>query len=245
MLILNWKMNLSCDKELTLFNQILKLDTGKLKLAVAPSFLTIREIGSLLRQNDNYTNIFLAGQDCSQEMSGNFTGQISAQNLKNSGCSYCIVGHYESRAWQHLSDQQVLKKTHNCLKTDLIPIVCVGAKVKGYSEMEKLVNTYLRAINPIQPKTLIFAYEPARAIGTKKTESISLIETMAEIIKTQAGRHPWKTKVVYGGSVNSKNIISLNKVKILDGFLIGNSGTDFQEVKKMVDLLRPGRMDLR
>jgi triosephosphate isomerase len=203
------------------------------------------------------TNVHVGGQDCAPIIKGAATGAISAESLKQAGCSYCIVGHSEQR-YQFFTpktapeleervaiNQLVVQKFLAAVSQKLIPIICVGENL--WQKKQGLTNTIIsEQLEPIcaaiaQQKLLsplcIIAYEPIWAIGSGITPSNEEIASTIQHIQTiilEANLAKDAFSFVYGGSVSSDNINTLKQICEIDGFLIGKSSTDFQELEKIV-----------
>ncbi|USO02626.1 MAG: triosephosphate isomerase [Alphaproteobacteria bacterium] len=152
----------------------------------------------------------VGAQNCSQYYKGSYTGEVSAEMLKDSGCSYVIVGHSERRAFE--TEAVVLEKARRVIEAGMTPIIC---------------SAELMDID-LDPKSYMIAYEPVWAIGTGKTPKPSEIFLMVNAFKM---RTECET-VLYGGSVNSKNADSLRDA--CDGFLIGGASLDVMEMQNII-----------
>jgi len=157
------------------------------------------------------SDLAVGAQNCSPYYKGAYTGEISADMLKDAGCSYVIVGHSERRKQE--SEATVIEKASRAIEEGLTPIICSG----------ELVDIDL------DPDAYWIAYEPAWAIGTGKTPSPSDIFLMVNAFKA---RTDCKT-VLYGGSVNSKNAASLKDA--CDGFLIGGASLNVAEMQGIME----------
>lgn len=230
-------MNLCTNEELELFCKIIKHEDLGHNIVICPSFLSIRECAKNLFEQNPESTIFLGAQDCSEHPSGNYTGQVSAKSIKDAGCTHCIIGHYETRKAHKLYERDIVDKLRSALSVGLVPIVCLGAESTTPEEVEHQAHLYKDVIDSKELAQIIFVYEPALAIGTGKsatTESIALMTGKIKDVFSDLGN---KAKILYGGSVthsNSKEILEINH---LDGFLVGNSSLNFQEVKKLLECL--------
>ncbi|KKP35958.1 MAG: Triosephosphate isomerase [candidate division TM6 bacterium GW2011_GWF2_32_72] len=242
--ICNWKMQLTLKEELNFFKTNKKeleelSQKNKSKIILCPSFLSIPEISK------NIGSLNLGAQDCSDQISGAVTGQISAKSLQEVGCSYCIVGHSERRKFNCETSITTGKKANLLLEQNLTPIICIGENEKEYKQGEtknilaKQIDEVFQQIKIEEIKKdqmLLIAYEPIWAIGTGLTPTSKELEEIfswLEAFLKQKG--VFYFKILYGGSVSNKTIQSLNSIKNIDGFLIGGSSLDFQELKKIVD----------
>lgn len=164
---------------------------------------------------------------CSYE-DGGYTGEISAKQLRSIGVKYTIVGHSERRINLKETDIDINKKIKCALKENLKVILCVGETLeelnllKKYVVLKKQIRNALYDIEDLS--NVIISYEPVWSIGTNKMPEISEIERTCSFIKQLVfDMFKKNIKVLYGGSINEKNISKLNKIDILDGFLIGSA----------------------
>ena len=181
------------------------------------------------------TPIEIGAQNCNEnENYGPFTGQVNSKMLKNVGANYVILGHSENRQAGE-NNKLINLKIQSAIKSNLRVIFCIGETFKEKRKkvtkkvLTKQINKGLYKIR--KKKNILIAYEPVWAIGSglipKEKE---LFETI-NFIKNKAKG----IKVLYGGSVNPKNINDLKKISSLDGFLIGGAS---QSSKKFIDIVK-------
>ena len=238
--IANWKMygdlkSLKSLKKVIRFIKTTKLK--KFKIIYCPPFTLLNSFVKKFKK----TNISIGAQNCHyEETYGPFTGSISSKMIKTIGCKYVIIGHSESRD-QGDTDIIINKKIRSSLKNKINIIFCFGETLKDRNKKltKKIIKKQLsKALNKIQKKqNIFFAYEPVWAIGTgfipKLNELISNINYIKKLLKISYKiKSP---KVLYGGSVSSKNIGDLKKINLLDGFLIGGSS---QKANKFIDIIK-------
>jgi triosephosphate isomerase len=185
--------------------------------------------------------IAIGGQDCHAEKSGAFTGDISAEMLKDSGASAVILGHSERRQYHGETDDQVAAKTRAAWRAGLMAIVCVGETEAQRDDGEAL-NIVARQIAASLPGgatagNTAIAYEPVWAIGTGRTPTLAEIAQMhAHIRKCLGGG---QIRILYGGSVkpsNAKEILALAEV---GGALAGGASLNSQEFRAIFSTARP------
>ena len=160
--------------------------------------------------------------------------------IKNLGAKYIIIGHSENRAAGD-TDSTINKKIYSALKSNLSVIFCIGETLS--QKRKKLTNTILKSqiINGLRNlktnKKIILAYEPVWSIGSglipKNSELLKNILFIKKILKKISMLK--NTKILYGGSVNPKNIKVLNNIDELDGYLIGGAS---QNSKKLIDIVK-------
>ena len=99
------------------------------------------------------------------------------------------------------------------------------------------LDDVLTKIDKTKLNDLYVAYEPIWAIGSGMTPSIFEIESITNYIKEYLSSKNINAKVLYGGSVNEKNIEELNNIEVLDGFLVGGASNDYNKVIKMCEII--------
>ena len=186
--------------------------------------------------------ISLGAQNCHyHEGYGAFTGSVSASMLKNMGAEYIILGHSENRL-EGETNQMIRKKIISALNQKLNVVFCIGEtyneKKNGetFSILRKQIKNSLN--KKCNKNKIILAYEPVWSIGTNKIPKINDLKHTIKFIKKDF-RTIFKTnkfpKVLYGGSVNHKNIRLLSSITEIDGFLIGGAS---QSAKKFIDIIK-------
>lgn len=175
----------------------------------------------------NY-NFSVGSQNVCAYEDGGYTGEISARQLHSIGVKYTIIGHSERRIKLKETDIEINKKIKNALDSHLKVILCIG-ETKEENELLKkdvVIKRQLRnaLFNIDDISNIIIAYEPVWAVGTnntpKKQELIKTINYIKRIILNMYGKD---IKVIYGGSINEKNINDFNEIKELAGFLVGSA----------------------
>ena len=174
-------------------------------------------------------------QDISMYDLGSHTGEISAEQAKNLGVTYAIVGHSERRKYNKETDAEINQKIIKGLENDLKVILCIGEN-KGEDKLKVIEKQLLEDLNDINNiDNLIIAYEPIWCIGTGITPTNEQIEATISFIQTIIReRFGQSVKVLYGGSVDKDNINTLKKINNLSGFLIGKASTDYRQLKEIV-----------
>ena len=186
--------------------------------------------------------ISLGVQNCHHHQgNGPFTGSVNASMLKKAGAEYIILGHSENRS-EGETNQLIKKKIVSSLKQKLNIIYCIGEtlkeknKGKTFSILRKQINGSLN--KNFNMNKVIFAYEPVWSIGTNRIPKINELKNTIEFIKKYCKKNLKMKKfptVLYGGSVNDKNIRLFSSVYQIDGFLIGGAS---QSSKKFIDIIR-------
>ncbi len=245
LIIFNWKMNPLTFKEAKrIFNSILY--PKKAELVIAPPFIYLND----LKVKNKNSKIRLAAQDVFWENQGAYMGEISPTMLKNLDVEYVIIGHAERRKYLGETDEMINKKVLAALKTGLRVVLCVGENLKIHKKDRKIVEKFIKSqlakdlrgltqSYKLKAKKLIVAYDPIWAIGTGRPCPPEDASKMIKFIKRiMAAKYKLQTtKVIYGGSVDSKNIKNFVKYKEIDGALVGGASLRSKEVKKIIQLL--------
>lgn len=170
------------------------------------------------------------------------TGEVNASQLVELGVKYCLVGHYERRKYAYEDNKQINRKIKLLIKKMIIPVLCIGEAQKEYDEgvtsavIKKQLDTALNDIEDLDPKEIIFAYEPVWAIGSGKHPSNSdILKAIAFIKKELKDKYKNQYSVIYGGSVTKDNLESLNKIDMLDGYLVGSSSSKVEDLKYIIE----------
>ncbi len=237
----NWKMNGLFEQlnEIRLLDEMIEKDGQKNVCAIicppATLLFEARRVGK-------FGNVELGGQDCHQEKSGAYTGDISALMLKDAGAQFVIVGHSERRSAYNESDEIVKNKAKAALKAGLTPIICLGEskEEREQGRAQEIVLNQLSGSIPAQLEAdIIVAYEPVWAIGTGLVPSLSDIDEIHNAIRAELkklyGARGQITPILYGGSMkpdNAKDILALQNV---NGGLVGGASLrakDFIQIIK-------------
>ena len=178
------------------------------------------------------SNIAIGAQNMHWEPKGAYTGEISADMLKECGVQYVIVGHSERRQYFGETDETVNKRTRAVIAAGMTPVTCVGETLEeregGVTEkvLDRQLETGLAGIADITK--VVIAYEPVWAIGTGRTatdrqaqETIAYIRR--KIAELFGGTAAQKVRILYGGSMNAGNCKGLMAQPDIDGGLIGGA----------------------
>ena len=233
--IANWKMYgglnslNSLDKVVKFFKTFKKKNL--IKIVYCPPSTLIGPMSKKL----NKTNIETGAQNCHEQDSyGAFTGSVNSKMLKNIGAKYIIIGHSENRQAGE-DDRLINLKIKSALKSGLKVIFCIGESLKEKRKKitKKILNKQLKlGLQTIKSKNkIIIAYEPVWSIGTGLIPKTNDLFKTINFIKKKLR----KNKVLYGGSVNPKNINYLKSINNIDGYLIGGAS---QDPKKFIDIIK-------
>ena len=233
-IVANWKLNGSID---FIEQYLQELNCSKLEnsnncgIICTPSVYFHKLVGRL-------NPLFLGGQDCSNYSEGAYTGEVSATMLKDASCQFCIIGHSERRQIFGQSNEDVCIKAMNLIANNINPIICIGEtfEEKNQNLTKDIIYTQISKSVPKNATKdfVIIAYEPIWAIGTGKIPSLEEIDNIHFFIKNEI-QNIENYKILYGGSVNSKNASEIMDLKNVDGVLVGGASLDALEYKKIMN----------
>ena len=234
----NWKMNMTAESGKQLITELKPLVKGaKCEIALCVPAILIPAMVKAAKGS----KIKIGAQNVHFAKSGAYTGEISADMLKEYGVKYVIIGHSERRQYFGETDQTVNKRTLAALENELTPIVCVGETLEERegNKTEKVLARQLETgLNGIEDITkVVIAYEPVWAIGTGKTATDGQAQETIAYIRKKLGklfgvRNANKVRIQYGGSMNANNCKGLMAQPDIDGGLIGGASlkTDFATI---------------
>lgn len=191
-------------------------------------------------------DISVGAQNCHDQATGTYTGELSAAMVAETGATYVILGHSERRASFGDTDSWVATKTSAVQKAGLKPIVCVGESrtEREAGHAEEVVGSQLAGSIPADAdgRNLVIAYEPVWAIGTGLTPTIEDIATIHDHIRgcltTRFGaKVADKIQILYGGSVKPENAKEILALKDVAGALIGGAGLDMKSLAAIAALV--------
>lgn len=243
----NWKMYLDFNESVALATKLAeeKFLSEKVELAVFPSALALSNIIEIF----SGTAIGAGAQDITWFPKGAYTGAVSALMFKDLGCKYTLVGHSERRHVFGETDEEVRKKIEASLDADLIPVICIGETKEDRAEGKReyrLKKQLMKAFENLElnDKEIIVAYEPVWAIskgGVGEPCSPAEADDVQGWIKNELKQYlSVAVPVIYGGSVDEKNVNSYLLQPMVAGVLVGSASTKLtiflsliKEVEKM------------
>jgi triosephosphate isomerase (TIM) len=190
------------------------------------------------------TPVAIGGQDCHAEAAGAYTGDISAEMLRDAGATAVIVGHSERRRYHGESDAAVRAKALAARRAGLLAIICVGETraERDAGRTSEVLRTQLNGSLPDDGQRVAIAYEPVWAIGTGLTPTRDDIAEMHAFIRervlsrfAETGRD---VGILYGGSVKPGNARDLLRVDNVDGALVGGASLKAEEFLAIADVYR-------
>ena len=184
-------------------------------------------------------SVILGSQNIAEHNTNNQTGEVTGDQLNSLGVEYTLIGHSERRKNNFENNQIINNKIRNALSSKIIPILCIGENKEEKEKQETfevIKKELLEAIKYVNINKMVIAYEPIWSIGTGNVPTVEDINKVVQFIKSILKEKEIFAEVLYGGSVNSSNI-SVLKTTMVDGFLLGSSGTDSQELIKIIEII--------
>ncbi len=224
----NWKMNKTIAETVAFIEAVDKEVTETATWGIATPYLALQEAKKCAK------NLIVSAENLHFKDNGAYTGEVSAEMLKEIGVEWVIIGHSERRQYFGETDETVNLKTLQALKNDITPIVCVGETLEQFEAgiTEEVVRTQTNAaFQNCCPKCMqkvVIAYEPVWAIGTGKTATNEIAETTCAIIRDEINKMFGQEaadaiRIQYGGSVKPEGLKALLEQPNIDGALVGGA----------------------
>jgi triosephosphate isomerase (TIM) len=241
----NWKMNKSFDDAMALTSEVVNMIndeyTGSALTVLIPPFLYVNSVSRMVKGN-----VYSGAQNCHQEVSGAFTGEISAAMIKSCGAEYVIIGHSERRQYFGETNALLAKKVDAALANNLTAIYCCGETLeereanKHFDVLKSQINEGLFHLTNEQMQHVVVAYEPVWAIGTGKTASTAQAQEVhafiRNLLKEKFGALVSENVTIqYGGSVKADNAFELFSAPDIDGALVGGAAL---QSRSFVDIVK-------
>lgn len=241
----NWKMNMDYAEGISLFSEIVNMvrdeKKGDQQAIICAPFIHLNSLAKL-----GGTTVHIGAQNCHQNASGAYTGEISAKMIKSVGCSFVIIGHSERRQYFAETDALLAEKTKAALANGLTPIFCIGETLDErnngdyFNVIKSQLTNGIFSLSAEDFAKIVIAYEPVWAIGTGLTASSDQAQEVHAFIRaeiaTQFGSEIAEgVSILYGGSCNPKNAAELFAQQDIDGGLIGGASLksrDFTDIVK-------------
>jgi triosephosphate isomerase len=241
----NWKMNMDYAEGVSLFSEIVNMvrdeKKGDQQAIICAPYIHLNSLAKL-----GGTTVQIGAQNCHQNESGAYTGEISAKMIKSVGCNYVIIGHSERRQYFAENDLLLAEKTKAALAHDLIPIFCIGETLdeRNNGDYFEVIKSQLTNgvfdLTATEFAKIVIAYEPVWAIGTGLTASSDQAQEVHAFIRSEIAAKFGSeiaegTSILYGGSCNPKNAAELFAQQDIDGGLIGGASLksrDFTDIVK-------------
>ena len=243
----NWKMHKTVHEAVVFVKEFRSLvkDVVDVEIVVAPAFTAVHAAAEAARNSA----VGVAAQDLHWEKQGAFTGEVSAQMVREAGAEYVVIGHSERRQLFGESDQTVNRKLQAAIGAGLIPIVCIGETLderEGNTTLDVLdrqIRNGFDGITGEQMAGLVVAYEPVWAIGTGRTATAAQAQEAHAHIRHRlrqwfGGPAADGCHVIYGGSVKPDNTAELVGQPDVDGALVGGASLDVKGFHDIVSRAR-------
>jgi len=211
-----------------------------IQVGVAPPFVYLEAVGQALAGS----TVLLGAQDCYHKDKGAFTGEISADMLKDLSVSFCLAGHSERRHVLHESSELVALKAAAIYNAGLTLVHCVGEKLaeRDAGQTLEVVRRQLAELDRKidDPARLVIAYEPVWAIGTGRNATPAQAQEVHAFIR-QTLASMWnrdfasRVRIQYGGSVTPENAAELFSQADVDGGLIGGASLKAESFIRIVN----------
>lgn len=218
-LICNHKNKLTYNELKKYTNRLKNIDTSKVKFIVCPSLPYIY----------NFIDYELCSQDISQYEEV-ITGETTGKQLKELLIKYVLIGHAERRKYLKENNEVLIRKIKMANKNDIKVIYCVTEEESDLDSAKRKIKEYVDSVNLYLKEDAIIAYEPIWAIGNDLELDYNYINEIISYIKELTNK-----EVIYGGSVNEKNIDNFINNPQIEGFLISNSGLDLDKLSQIIN----------
>lgn len=235
----NWKLHKNPQETRTFLSEFgaLNLASGEREVVFFPPATSLEAAAV----STTATKIKWGSQNCHSEVKGAFTGEISAQVVKDLGGHYVLLGHSERRTIFGETDAGVAKKVKLVQSLNLTPMICIGETLpeREAGRTMHVLETQLQQGLALADKSkeMVIAYEPVWAIGTGKVATTEQVrEAHLEISKILSRLSlPQSTAILYGGSVKPDNAKELLSVPHVGGFLVGGASLEVKSFQQIVE----------
>ncbi|MEM6793739.1 MAG: triose-phosphate isomerase [Acidobacteriota bacterium] len=235
----NWKMNMLREEAASFCAALASSGSlaGGATVAIFPSAVLL----DCVREGLAGTDAQLGGQDVHPETAGAHTGDHSAAQLRDAGCTWALCGHSERRQNHGEDDRLVARKAAAAQRAGLRPMVCLGETRGERSDGATLdvLERQLAAALEVGLEKFALAYEPVWAIGTGETATPEIAQEAHAHLRSVLGRKLGKDRaekipILYGGSAKPENVEELYDQPDIDGFLIGGASLDPNKFSAMI-----------
>lgn len=243
----NWKMHKDHLEAIQLVQQLayhLKHeDYDGQHVVLCPPFTALRSVQTLIQAEK--LPLLLGAQDVHRDVSGAFTGEISAAMLARLDTTYVLVGHSERRMYNGETDEVVHAKAQAVLAAGMRPIVCVGESLddrRANNHIKVVLDQLHASVSRLvftEPDAVVVAYEPVWAIGSGETATSQDAQEMAfamrgELAQLFGQATAQGIRIQYGGSVKPGNIRSILAQEDIDGALVGGASLSAEDFALIV-----------
>ncbi|MBS9336840.1 triose-phosphate isomerase [Fructobacillus papyrifericola] len=250
LVLANWKMNMAPDQVkpylATVLPEVEKDEAAD--VAIAAQDLYLPEMLSLTASS----RLMLSAENAHWTDDGAYTGETSPKALAALGVDYVLIGHFERRKLFNETDERVNLKTKAALKNGLKPIVDLDEDLSAYASADpktvvlKQLALALDGISETAMKNVVIAYEPTWAIGSGEAASAEQAEKSAALIRASLANLyspalAEQTRILYGGSVTTKNAADFLSQEDIDGILVGKAALDPKQFLELIDIAQETR----
>ena len=245
----NWKMNLTLTEGEALLDAINakphSLATNQEAIFAVP----FPYISMAQAKVGAKTNVYVAAQNCSNKLSGAYTGEVSVIMLQSMCVKYVVIGHSERREYFNESNELLAQKVDICLENKTTPIFCCGEPLEireSATQNEYVAKQLTESLFHLSEEAIshvVIAYEPIWAIGTGKTASSEQAQEMHAFIRSHIARKYGQSiadsiSILYGGSVKSANAVEIFGQPDVDGGLVGGASLIADEFVAIINALK-------
>jgi triosephosphate isomerase len=240
----NWKMNKTATEAVDLVNEIHASvgSQNSVQVCVCPPYTSLAKVSELIEQSE----VFLGAQNMNSESSGAFTGEVSAEMLRDLYVNFVILGHSERRQLYGETNSSINGKVLAAINNNLKPIYCIGETLeerdsgKTLEVVRSQVREGLADFPASAIEHLVLAYEPVWAIGTGKTATDEMAQEVhadiRSVLSEMFGESAASTvRILYGGSMKPENALGLLAQPDVDGGLIGGASLTSRAFLGIID----------
>lgn len=239
----NWKMNKTPRESRAFFEEWQRVggeagwNFGDIGLAFFPPTTSLEAVSQIRNVKHNFE---FGAQNCWFEKSGAFTGETSAETVRDMGGQFVLIGHSERRSLFHETNELLAKKLALVQSLGMTPMFCIGESLQEReasqtnSVLQKQIQEGLKFAKPERP--LVVAYEPVWAIGTGKVATPEQVKETHAFVRQELDRTGFKgVSLLYGGSVKGDNAHALFKIENVNGFLVGGASLEPKSFRQIVE----------
>jgi triosephosphate isomerase len=245
----NWKMNLTLTEGEALLDAISAKPHSLAPNQEAIFAVPFPYISMAQAKVGAKNNVFVAAQNCSNKLSGAFTGEVSVTMLQSMCVKYVVIGHSERREYFNESNELLAQKVDICLENKTTPIFCCGEPLEIRESatqnvyVSKQLTESLFHLSEEAIAHVVIAYEPIWAIGTGKTASSKQAQEMHAYIRSHIASKYGQSiadsiSILYGGSVKSANAVEIFSQPDVDGGLVGGASLIADEFVAIINALK-------
>jgi len=245
----NWKMNLTLTEGEALLDAISAKPHSLAPNQEAIFAVPFPYISMAQAKVGAKNNVFVAAQNCSNKLSGAYTGEVSVTMLQSMCVKYVVIGHSERREYFNESNELLAQKVDICLENKTTPIFCCGEPLEIRESatqnvyVAKQLTESLFHLSEEAIADVVIAYEPIWAIGTGKTASSEQAQEMHAYIRSHIASKYGQSiadsiSILYGGSVKSANAVEIFSQPDVDGGLVGGASLIADEFVAIINALK-------